>query len=105
MDPITENRFYRTLNQIPKGKVSTYKAIAQVFKINPRFVGYLLKNNQYPDKYACYKIVKSDGTTGGYAGKYNNRDKIKKLRQDGIEIQGNRIKNFAKVLFVDFKIS
>ena len=79
------------LTKIPKGKVSTYAILARKLKINPRYVGKLLSKNTYPSKYPCYKVINSDGRLGGYTSKNGLKDKIKKLKKDGIEIKNNKI--------------
>ena len=79
------------LAKIPKGKISTYGLLAKKLKIHPRYVGKLLSKNPNDVKYPCYKIILSSGGLGGYTSKHGLKDKIKKLRKDGIEIKNNRI--------------
>ena len=79
------------LAKIPKGKVSTYDLLAKKLNIHPRYAGKLLSKNTDGVKYPCYKIINSDGRLGGYTSKHGLKDKIKKLRKDGIEIKNNRI--------------
>jgi alkylated DNA nucleotide flippase Atl1 len=86
------------LAKIPKGKVSSYGLLAKKLKIHPRYVGKLLSKNPDGIKYPCYKVIKSDGVLGGYTSKNGVKDKIKKLRKDGIEIKNNKI-NLKKYLF------
>jgi methylated-DNA-[protein]-cysteine S-methyltransferase len=86
------------LAKIPKGKISTYGLLAKKLKIHPRYVGKLLSKNPNGVKYPCYKIILSSGRLGGYTSKHGVKDKIKKLRKDGIEIKNNRI-NLKRYLF------
>jgi len=79
------------LARIPRGKVSTYAILAKKLKIHPRVIGKLLSKNTCPSKYPCYKVILSSGKIGGYTSKNGIKDKIKKLRKDGIEIKNNRI--------------
>lgn len=79
------------LAKIPRGKVSTYKILAKKLKIHPRYAGKLLSKNTDGVKYPCYKIIRSSGKLGGYTSKHGVKDKIRKLRKDGIEIKNNRI--------------
>lgn len=51
---------YQFLQTIPKGRVVTYKTIADKFSIHPRYVGRILHINQDPETYPCYKVIKSD---------------------------------------------
>jgi methylated-DNA-[protein]-cysteine S-methyltransferase len=86
--------------KVPKGKVTTYKEIAK--KLNSkayRAVGKALKNNKTPITIPCHRVVCSDGTLGGYKGKLNNKEKVKLLKKEGIEIKNNKITHFKKRLF------
>jgi alkylated DNA nucleotide flippase Atl1 len=89
------------LAKIPKGKVSTYDLLAKRFRINPRYAGKLLSRNTDGVKYPCFKIICSDGSLVGFTSKNGLRDKIRKLKKDGIEIKNNRI-DLKKYLF-DFR--
>lgn len=89
------------LARIPKGKVSTYGLLAKKLGIHPRYAGKLLSRNTDGVKYPCFKIIRSDGSLGGFTSKNGLKDKIKRLEADGIEIKDNRI-DLKKYLF-DFK--
>ncbi len=89
------------LAKIPKGKVSTYKILAKKLRIHPRYAGKLLSRNTDGVKYPCFKIIRSDGSLGGFTSKNGLKDKIKRLEADSIEIKNNRI-DLKKYLF-DFK--
>ncbi|UCD04579.1 MAG: MGMT family protein [Candidatus Woesearchaeota archaeon] len=86
---------YQLLKKIPKGKVSTYKEISKVTGIHPRAVGVILNKNKDPKTFPCYRIVKSDGSLGGYA--LGLKKKIELLKKDGIEIKNKKI-NLKKYL-------
>ncbi len=72
------------LRKIPKGKVTTYGELARVTKSSPRAIGQVMKNNPDSSTYPCYKVIKSDGSLGGYCGTMNSRKKIALLARDGI---------------------
>ena len=82
------------LTKIPRGKVTTYKALAKATNSSPRAVGQIMRNNKHPELYPCYKVVKSSGEIGGYdgcvKGEKVNR-KIRLLKKDGVEILKGRI--------------
>ncbi len=83
-------KIYNLLLKIPKGKVSSYKALAE--KLNSkayRSVGNALNKNKHPNTYPCYKIINSSGKLGGYSK--GLKLKIKKLKADGIKINSNKI--------------
>lgn len=85
------------LLKIPKGKVTTYKEIAHAMKTKGyRFVGQLLNKNPHPNTYPCYKVVQSNGQLGGFA--LGNKDKIRRLKEDGVEVRDGKIVNFVQKL-------
>lgn len=73
---------YNVVAAIPEGKVMTYKEVA-IRAGRPhayRAVGTVLSKNYNP-AIPCHRVVRSDGTAGGY-----NRGKTKKvaiLRKEG----------------------
>jgi len=80
------------VRKIPKGKVTTYKIIAE--KLNSRAyraVGSALKNNKNPVIIPCHRVINSDGSLGGYKGIRNNKEKSDLLRKEGIEINKGKI--------------
>ncbi len=99
MDKIREMQLL--LAKIPKGKVSTYAIIAKKLKIHPRAAGRLVGSNPDGVRYPCYRVVYSNGGIGGYTSPGGVRNKIRKLKKDGIEIRNNRI-DLKKYLF-DFR--
>ncbi len=92
---------YELVKQIPRGKVSTYGAVARALGdiIAARAVGIMLNQNPYQEV-PCYRVIKSDGSLGGYATGIEK--KIRLLKNDGIEIINGRI-DLKKYLFDDFK--
>lgn len=85
------------VKKIPKGKVSTYGEIARILKTSPRAVGNALHKNPHPIKIPCHRVVKADGSLGGYAG--GIRKKAELLGEEGIEVRKNKINNFAQVIY------
>ena len=81
---------YALLKKVPRGKVVTYKEIARKLRSKGyRAVGNAMNNNKDLINIHCYRVVKSDGTIGGYAK--GIKKKIELLKKDGIEITNNRI--------------
>ncbi len=85
----TEDRVYYLLKRIPKGKVTTYGELARSAGLHPRTVGMLMRKNSDPVNIPCYKVVRSDGSLGGYSS--GRKKKIKLLRNDGITIENGKI--------------
>ncbi|HLC68053.1 MAG TPA: MGMT family protein [archaeon] len=88
------NEILKMLNKIPKGKVTTYGELARATKSSPRAIGQVMRHNDHPEVYPCYKVVASDGKIHGYSGclkgaKVNK--KINLLKKDGIKIENGKI--------------
>ena len=91
------------MESIPKGKVTTYGLIAK--KLNTRAyqaVGNACRNNPYAPRVPCHRVVRSDGSVGGFGGKTSGKtvdEKIRMLRGEGVEIRNRKIIDFEKALF------
>lgn len=82
------------LRKIPKGRVTTYGALARATGSSPRAIGSVMRSNPRPDLYPCYKVIASGGGIGGYAGCVKGKQiqkKITLLRKDGIKIVNGKI--------------
>jgi len=89
--------------KIPKGKVLTYKKVAQLagFPRAWRAVGNILSKNKnlHPPKFSkktlagkqipCYRVIKSNGKIGGY--NRGVKKKIALLTKEGIKIENKRV--------------
>ncbi len=93
------------LTQIPKGKLTTYQALAMALgdAMATRAVGAIMAANEQIDKYPCYKVVHSDGRVGEYSGPGGSLEKIKRLQADDIKIENGYVQNLSKYLFKGFK--
>ena len=59
------------------GQTRTYKWVAEQVG-SPgavRAVGQALRNNPYPVMIPCHRVIKSDGSLGGYAGGPSDKKK------------------------------
>lgn len=75
---------YDLLLTVPRGKVTTYGAIAKKLGLNPRHVGRILHVNPDAPRVPCHRVVKSDGRlAGGYALGGNEGQK-KRLAEEGV---------------------
>lgn len=85
-----QERVYKAVKAIPKGKVASYSYIAQ--KIGSpgaaRAVGNALNKNRFLDV-PCHRVVRQDGFIGGYA--WGREEKIRLLEKEGIRINKNKI--------------
>lgn len=74
------------LQTIPKGKVSTYKLIADKFGCHPRAIASIMRYNKKPDIYPCYKVIAHSWKISWYNTARGVEEKIEKLENDWIEI-------------------
>ena len=91
------DRCYSSLKKVPKGYVTTYKALAEsIHSKAVRAVGTAMKRNKNAPKVPCHRVVRSDGTIGEYA--FGKLKKIALLKKEGIEIERGKVKNLKKYL-------
>lgn len=88
--PLFNERCYSLLRKVPKGKVVTYKQLAEALNTKAyRAVGNAMNKNPYAPKVPCHRVVGSDGSLVGFASGIKN--KIKLLEKEGIVIKNNKI--------------
>ncbi len=89
---------YNLLKKIPRGRVTTYKIIAEKLgKKSYRAVGQVMGANLDAPRIPCHRVVKSDGTLGGYA--FGIERKIDILEKEGVEVIDGKIVNFEKLIY------
>ena len=76
---------------IPAGKVTTYKAIGEVFEVHPRRVGQVIKTNMIPEHYPCYKVMEREDKIGFYNGLGGIPGKVQRMKDDGVEVIKGKI--------------
>jgi len=89
-----QKRVYALTKKVPRGKVTTYSAIANKLKSSPRAVGQALRVNPFAPIVPCHRVIKSDGSIGGFSGKTTGKPiqkKIAMLRKEGVIIKDNKI--------------
>jgi methylated-DNA-[protein]-cysteine S-methyltransferase len=98
-----EKRVWKLMESIPKGRVTTYGLIAK--KLNTRAyraVGNACRRNPYAPRVPCHRVVRSDGSIGGFGGKISGMSvekKIRMLREEGVEVRDGKVSDFERVLF------
>ena len=77
-----EKKVWNYLRKIPKGKVKTYLEIAKAIGKPKAFraVANAVGKNPYPPKIPCHRVIRSDGSLGGYSGKGGIDEKRRLLR-------------------------
>jgi methylated-DNA-[protein]-cysteine S-methyltransferase len=84
------DKVYKLLTRVPRGRVTTYKELAKAVGCRAyRAVGNALNKNRDPVGVPCYRVVRSDGTLGGYSK--GLKKKVGLLKKDGIVIREGKI--------------
>ena len=78
-----QQKVYKIVKKIPRGKTMSYGEIAKQLKTSPRAVGQALKKN-YDKKIPCHRVIRSDGSLGGY--NRGIKKKILILKKEGLKI-------------------
>ncbi len=92
-----EEVILKVVEKIPTGRVTTYSSIANAVNRPKavRAVGNALHKNFWTPKTPCHRVVKSNGSIGGYAG--GVKEKIKLLRIEGVKVRKNKVVDFKKI--------
>jgi methylated-DNA-[protein]-cysteine S-methyltransferase len=78
-----KEKVYAVVAKIPRGKTMTYQEVARRAG-SPhayRAVGNIMNKNPDTKKVPCHRVVRSDGTPGGYAS--GTKMKIALLKKEG----------------------
>lgn len=83
-------RCYQLLRKVPKGKVTTYKALAEALNTKAyRAVGNAMNKNPYAPEVPCHRVINASGKLGGFASGLKN--KVNLLKEEGIEIVDGKV--------------
>jgi methylated-DNA-[protein]-cysteine S-methyltransferase len=64
---ILQKKIWNILKKIPKGKTLSYRRIAKKLKVSPRYVGKVCGQNKHVLAIPCHRVIKSDGSLGGFS--------------------------------------
>jgi methylated-DNA-[protein]-cysteine S-methyltransferase len=81
-------KVWKYLLKIPRGKVKTYKQVAKAINRprSSRAVANACGKNPYAPKVPCHRVIKSDGTLGGYSAPGGIKLKKKLLKNEGFSL-------------------
>lgn len=83
-------RCYALLRRVPKGKVTTYKALAQALNTRAyRAVGNAMNKNPYAPHVPCHRVVNANGSLGGFASGLAAKKRL--LESEGVEVRNGKI--------------
>ena len=76
------------LRKIPRGSVKTYLQVAKAIgkPLAARAVANAIGKNPYPPKIPCHRVIRSDGSLGGYSGKGGLKTKRFLLKKEGVRL-------------------
>ena len=75
-----QKKVWGELKKIPFGKTKSYGEIAKKFKISPRHVGKICAQNKIPMAIPCHRVIRSDGSLGGFTARGGIKLKKKLLK-------------------------
>ena len=79
-------KVWKYLKTIKKGQTKSYLDVAKAIKKPKavRAVANAIGKNPYAPKIPCHRVIRSDGSLGGYSGKGGINTKRKLLKLEGI---------------------
>jgi len=66
---IIQKQVWKELTRIKLGKTKSYGEIAKKFKLSPRHVGKICGQNKIVIAIPCHRVVRSDGSMGGFSSR------------------------------------
>ena len=85
---------FDVVRQIPRGRVTTYGAIAAVLNLpNPRMVGRAMRNGDA--KLPAQRVINSSGHITGE----HTEHRKKLLEKEGVEVKGTRVAAFRELFW------
>lgn len=76
--------------KVPRGKVTTYKALAEAVGTKAyQAIGQVMNKNPYAPNVPCHRVIASDGSIGGFAT--GTKKKRALLKQEGIRFSQGKV--------------
>ena len=79
-------KVWRYIKKIPRGSIRTYSQVAKAIgkPLAVRAVANAIAKNPYSPQIPCHRVIRADGSLGGYSGKGGLKKKKKLLKKEGI---------------------
>jgi len=76
-------KVWKEIKKIPYGRTSCYNNIAKRLNLNPRYVGKICGENKLLLYIPCHRVIRSDGSLGGYStrGGVSLKEKILRIER------------------------
>ena len=83
-----QQKVWAALRTIPSGEVRTYTDIAVQIghPSSARAVANACGKNPYAPEVPCHRVIRSDGSIGGYSAEGGSEKKRAMLREEGVHI-------------------
>ena len=81
-------KVWNYLKKIPRGKVKTYSEVAKSIgkPLAVRAVANAIGKNPLAPQIPCHRVIRSDGSLGGYSGKGGIKTKKLLLKKEGVTL-------------------
>ena len=91
-----QQKVYAATKTIPKGRVTTYKMLAEVLQCrSSQAIGQALRKNPFAPDVPCHRVIKTDLSIGGFYGAKDGETvsrKLDLLKSEGVEFINNRLR-------------
>lgn len=88
-----ECRVYDAVSMIPRGRVSTYAAVARVVNCgSTRAIGQALRRCPFGPEIPCHRVISASLRPGGYSGEADGLEVERKrrlLEREGVQFDEN----------------
>lgn len=84
-----EQKVWKSLLKIPYGKTISYQKQAELInqKSAVRAVASANGRNPFPIIFPCHRVIRSDGTPGGYSGGYKIKEALLRIESEWSELK------------------
>ncbi len=65
---VLQKKIWKQLTKIKYGSTKTYKDVAKILNTSPRYVGNVCGQNNHLLIIPCHRVIRSDGSLGGFSG-------------------------------------
>ena len=81
-------KVWNYLKKIPRGKIKTYSEVAKAIgkPLAVRAVANAVGKNPLAPQIPCHRVIRLDGSLGGYSGKGGIKTKRLLLKKEGITL-------------------
>lgn len=90
-----QKRVYAAVSQIPRGKVTTYKALAAAIGCgSAQAVGQALRHNPYAPEVPCHRVITASLSLGGFYGETSGAAQARKrtlLEKEGVHFKNGHL--------------